>query len=232
MKILKLILLSMVFFLNSCGSNKTKSQTSNAERMEFTITKIQNEKDGQTLFLKDEKGVEFTTVISIPNGNFVEVEKGNRISLVAKEILEMHPAIIVSEDIKVITKKIATQTKIITNKSIYKIDEPIELSMEIKNTADTPFTFLPWGTPLENSFTRGCLQVIHNNEKVPYTGIMVKRVAPADKDYITLKKDETYSGKVNVLEGYKLTKKGKYSIQFEETYNGMPASNIITITIE
>lgn len=88
------------------------------------------------------------------------------------------------------------------------------------------------GTPLENRFTRGCIQVMYNGEKVPYSGIMVKRMAPTEKDYVTLKKDDTYSGKVNLLEGYKLTKKGTYTIQFEETYDGMSASNTITITVE
>lgn len=231
MKIFSIILSVIVLTFNSCGSTKSnKKSIDNSERMEFTITKIQNEKDGQTLFLKDDKGGQFTTVISIPNGNYVEVEKGNRISLVAKEILEMHPAIIISKDIKVL--KARTQISISTNKSTYKVGEPIELSMEIKNTSEKSYKFLPWGTPLENRFTRGCLQVNHNNEKVPYSGIMVKRMAPTDADYITLKKDETHSGKLNLLEGYKLTKKGKYTIQFEETYSGMSSSNTITITVE
>lgn len=250
MKTFSIILSVIILAFNSCGSQKDKTKTiDNSGRMEFTITKIQNEKDGQTLFLKDDKGGQFTTVISIPNGNYVEVEKGNRISLVAKEILEMHPAIIISEDIKVLDndnpfkaeyekteeeiywvnarttqandmggnpieclqiqkgktldkngewETICDQIKhfnyiegkyyqikvakkwlkdhkfladrspydlelitviskekdptyvspieinIATDKSTYKIGEPIELSMKIKNTSEKPYKFLPW----------------------------------------------------------------------------------------
>lgn len=332
MKLISIILSVIVLTFNSCGSAKNKANDN--KRMEFTITKIQNEKDGQTLFLKDDKNREFTTVISIPNGNFIKVETGNHISLIAREILERHPAIIISEDIKVLDnnnpftpkyekteeeiywinarktqangmvgniidclqfqqektlnkngewKVICDQIKhfnyvegnyyqikvakkwlkdhkfladrspydlelieviskekdptyvssinISTNKTTYKLGEAIELSMQIKNTSEKPYRFLPWGTPLENRFTRECLQILYNGQKVPYSGIIVKRVAPTEKDYITLKKGEIYNGKVNVLNGYKLTKKGTYTIQFEEKYDGMPASNVVMITI-
>ncbi|MGS2738256.1 hypothetical protein [Sinomicrobium sp. M5D2P17] len=126
----------------------------------------------------------------------------------------------------------SVQTTISTNKDVYKTGEPIELSLEVKNTGNKPYTFLPWGTPLENKFTGGCLKVADNNGAIDYKGIMVKRVSPTEKDSITLETGKTAVGKVNLLDGYKLKEKGIYTIQFEETYNGLPASNTIKVEIE
>ena len=199
------------------------------KRETFLITKVQPEKDGQTLFLENDKGEVFTTIISIPNGNFVEVNEGDKISLGIKEIMKMNPPAIVSKDIKVLT---SIETKITTNKSTYKIDEPIELSMEVKNTGKKDYTFLPWKTPVENRFTGPCLNIMYNNKRIDYSGIMVKRKPPTEKDYITLKTGAVTKGKVNLLDGYKLTEKGIYTIQFMEANKSLPKSNSIKIEIE
>ncbi|MDC6385782.1 hypothetical protein D2V93_08705 [Flagellimonas taeanensis] len=69
----------------------------------FSITKIEQGKDGKTLFLEDAKGTVYTTVISIPNGNYVDVEVGDRVQLEINEILEdMDPIIIVSKSVTVL----------------------------------------------------------------------------------------------------------------------------------
>lgn len=336
MKAIKLIMI--LFTITSCNTIKNKMNKNTDPRMEFIVHEIQNEKDGQTLFLKDDKGGNYTTIISPANGNFIDVEVGNRISLVAKLIMESDPAQIISKDIKVITENKSSKieyekteeeifwvssrktkangiwekpmecyqiqkskeldktgkwdilcedikdfnfiegkyyqvkvlrkwlknhknlmdrtpydlelitvlsrvkdetyinpvkTKISTTKSSYKLGEDIELLMEIKNTGEKPYTFLPWGTPLENRFTGKSLKVVYNNNKViNYTGIMVKRIPPTVKDYITLKTNEISMGKVSLFEGYKLSKKGVYTIQFKETYAGLPNSNIITIEVK
>lgn len=226
--ILSIVLLAVLF--TSCSSAKKKNELNNSSRSEYTITDIRNEKDGQTLFLSDDKGGKFTTVISIPNGNYVDVEKGDRISLVAKEILEMHPAIIISEHIKVLN---SVSSHLNTNKNSFNINEPIELTMTLTNAGESSYRFLPWGTPIEKRFTGDCLTVTHSDgTAVNYTGIMVKRMAPTDKDYITLATGDSASGTVNLLDGYKLDKKGTYTIQFKETYQGLPASNTINVTIK
>lgn len=336
--ITRIITVIILLTIISCRTTKNKMDKNTTSKMEFIINKIQNERDGQTLFLKDDKGGNYITVISPANGNFVDVKVGNRISLIAKEIMESDPAQIISKDIKVITSNESSKveyekteeetfwvnsrktkangiwgepvecyqiqksevlnktgnwdvvcdeieyfnfqegkyyqikvlkkwlknhenlmdrtpydlelitvlskvkdetyinpvkTKISTTKSSYNLGEDIELFMEIKNTGEKPYTFLPWGTPLENRFTGKCLEVVYNNsEAINYTGIMVKRVAPTDKDYVTLKTDEMAKGKVNLFEGYKLSKKGVYTIQFKETYTGLPSSNIITVEVK
>ena len=61
---------------------------------------------------------------------------------------------------------------------------------------------------------------------------MVKRKPPTEKDYITLKTGAVTKGKVNLLDGYKLTEKGTYTIQFMEANKSLPKSNSIKIEVE
>ncbi|MBP0904297.1 hypothetical protein ACFSKN_18615 [Mariniflexile gromovii] len=68
----------------------------------FTITKIEQGKDGQTLYIRNSENKTYTTVISIPNGNFVEVIEGDRIQIDIQEIIESDPPIIISNHIMVL----------------------------------------------------------------------------------------------------------------------------------
>lgn len=69
----------------------------------YSITKIQNEKDGRSLFLEDANGTEYITVISIPNGNYVDVEVGDRVKLEINEVIEdMKPILIISRSVEVL----------------------------------------------------------------------------------------------------------------------------------
>jgi hypothetical protein len=124
------------------------------------------------------------------------------------------------------------KTIITTNKEVYSIDEPIILSLEVKNTDKKPYTFLPWGTPLEKRLTKNCIQITHNGTPIPYIGILVKRIPPTEKDYVTLTINESLTGEINLQNDYKLTEKGTYKIQFKETYKGLPASNTVTINVK
>lgn len=71
----------------------------------YTITKIQAEKDGQTLFLKNDKGEVYITIISIPNGNFIKVQEGNVITFEVQDTLKMDPPALVSKNIKIVDGK-------------------------------------------------------------------------------------------------------------------------------
>jgi hypothetical protein len=121
---------------------------------------------------------------------------------------------------------------ITTAKSTYKLGEAIELLMTVKNNGNKRYTFLPWRTPIENSFTGEFMDVIYDNEKIEYSGIMVKRMPPTKNDYITLKPNESISGKTNLLDGYKFNKKGIYSIQYNDINDKLPASNLTLIEIK
>lgn len=91
-KILAMVLLISV----SCNTAKETKDV-------YSITEIQQEKDGKTLFLKDSNGTEYSTMISIPNGNYVEVEVGDRVRLEINEILlDMEPILIISKSVEVL----------------------------------------------------------------------------------------------------------------------------------
>ncbi len=96
------ILLVCLIFMGCLPSKNTSTIGTNDLEMKLTITKIRNEKDGQTLFMSDDKGGDFITVISFANGNWVEVDKGDIIILEAVEILESDPAQIISKNIRVV----------------------------------------------------------------------------------------------------------------------------------
>lgn len=227
------LLFSLALLIASCNTPKAgDSEEGQNSRMELMVTKIHNEKDGQSIFMQDDKGGQYTTIISIPNGNWIDLTIGDRISLVATEILESHPAQIISKDIKVIEHKQLVTTSISLDKTSYKPSEAILLTLTVSNSTSVAYTFLPWGTPIENRFTGDCLTVTLNGKELPYTGIMVKRMAPTDKDYITLQQGENTSGQVNLMDGYKLTEKGLYKVQFKEQYNGIPASNVVELRVE
>lgn len=330
-------LLFLAIFLVSCGASKNNNSTSNNNKMEFTVTHIKNEMDGQTISLKDDKGGDYITVISIPNGNFVDLKVGNRIQLTAEEIMESDPAQIISKDIKVIgggdsigeiyekeeeenywvharkttandmmgnpieclqlqkgttldkdgewlvicdpiedflyqegkyyqikvlkkwlknhemiadrspydlelvtvvsreidpTYVNPIKTIVSTNKKVYTSGEPILLGFEVKNTSTKPFTFLPWKTPIEDRMTGGFMNITHNGKPVRYAGIMVKRMPPTEKDYVTIESGKSVSGEIDLLEGYDLKSAGKYSLQFKEMYDGLPASNVVEIEVK
>lgn len=227
-KMKKLALLLMLSALVISCNTTQKS-------LEFLVTNIQPEKDGQTLFLENEKGQLFTTIISPANGNFIDLVKGDKISLVTKEIIEMEPPLIVSKNIKVIQKKHLKEaiiSSISMNKNTYKIGESIELEMKVENFGKEKFTFLPWKTPIENSFTGAFMEITFNNKIIEYQGIMVSRMPPSKKDYVTLKPKESITGKINLLDGYKFSKKGVYSVQFDGNNGKLPKSNIVLIEIE
>lgn len=230
-KIIAFLSLSALL-ITACNAPKNNNSNHNEHRMEFTVSKIQNEKDGQTIFMEDDKGGRYITIISPANGNFVELNVGDKISLVAETIMESDPAQVISKDIKIIGKEPSfVKIKISTDKKVYKIGEPIMLSFEIKNTGKKPYTFLPWQTPLEKRFTGDCMQVTHSGTAIQYSGIMVKRMPPTEKDYLTLQTNESASEKINLLDGYKLKEKGIYKIQFKESYQGLPASNEIEVEV-
>lgn len=93
----KVLLVGVGLMVFSCTSPKDGGDR-------FTVTHIEPGKDGQTLFLIDAEGDEYTTVISIPNGNFVEVHKGDSVKLDIAEVLDTNPVILISKSVEVMLK--------------------------------------------------------------------------------------------------------------------------------
>lgn len=230
-KTLTFIITTLLLF--SC--NSVKQTYTNLNKNEFLVIHKKNESDGQTVTLKDNNKKVYTTVISIANGNWVELKIGDTISLEVEDTIKMNPVHLISKNIKVISKKHlkeAVINSISTPKTIYNIGESIELDMKVENLGKEKFTFLPWKTPIENRFTGEFMEIFFNKEKIEYSGIMVKRMPPTKEDYITLKPNKSVTGKINLLDGYKFTNKGVYSVQFNGNNDKLPSSNVILIEIK
>ncbi|MGD1823654.1 MAG: hypothetical protein ACPKM0_12945 [Pleomorphochaeta sp.] len=122
-------------------------------------------------------------------------------------------------------------TTISLDKNTYKIDDPIYLTFEAKNTSAYSLTFLPWGTPLEDLLTNDCLDVYYNDELIDYQGILVSRMAPSEKDYISLISNDSVKNTINILDSYDFSKKGTYSIRFGKENYLLALSNTVVFEI-
>ncbi|MCA0960020.1 hypothetical protein LCL86_13255 [Muricauda ruestringensis] len=202
---------------------------------EYLVIHTKDEIDGQTVTVKDYNNKIYTTVISIANGNWVDLKVGDIISLEIEDIIKINPVHLISKNIKVISKKHLKErivSSISMMKDSYNLGESLELQMKVENLGKEKSTFLPWKTPIENSFTGEFMEITFDNKKIEYSGIVVKRMPPTEEDYITLKPNESVTGKINLLDGYKFTKKGVYSIQFDGNNDKLPSSNVILIEIK
>lgn len=106
--------LSLIFIFGIVSCKNSAPEHNNTQTPEIweegistitgLITEVKQEKDGQTIRLADNKGTEYTAVISIPNlrenaGQYREFKVGERISfkgnlspdkrMVVREVLEM-----------------------------------------------------------------------------------------------------------------------------------------------
>ena len=100
---MKITIISLLLTL-LIGCSTTKSNSIAIQKnviMEFTVTKIQNEMDGQTIFLKNDKKEKYKTIISPANGNFVELNVGDKISIKVESTIKSTPTQLISKNIRV-----------------------------------------------------------------------------------------------------------------------------------
>ena len=108
-----LLLTGFLALLVACEANKTTTDTPNPEisanastevweqgiqQISGTITKVTPEKDGQTIHLVNNKGIEYTAVISIPNlgDNDAQYRKfniGEQVTFKGEFVMDKHMAV-------------------------------------------------------------------------------------------------------------------------------------------
>jgi len=108
-----ILMLSFILIISSCNTNKTNQATEEASSEVWTegittitgiISSVTQEKDGQTIVLTNNKGIEYTAIISIPNlgenaSQYRKFEAGENVGfrgnlienqrMVVREVLEM-----------------------------------------------------------------------------------------------------------------------------------------------
>jgi len=109
----------------------------------------------------------------------------------------------------------------------------ISVTFRVQNNTNTDVTFCYWQTPLEKEFTADFFEIKHKGKLLEYNGALMKRKPPTEKDYITLKPNETKKQTIVINDAYNLNKVGTYSIQFlGSSINGLPNSQPISFIID
>lgn len=90
----------------------------------------------------------------------------------------------------------------------------VSLIFTLKNNSAEPVKVLKWGTPFEGEFTRDTFTIIHNGERAPYIGKLVKRLPPQKEDFIEIPANSELSEIVYLEDGYKIYAPGFYTVQY------------------
>ncbi len=111
-----------------------------------------------------------------------------------------------------------------------RIGSAVLIEMKVKNIGDKKAPFCQYHTPFEG-IKNNIFNIWRKDKALPYQGIMKKRIPPTANDYLTIKAGEEVSCSFE-LEGYDLSRKGSYQIQFKDNMiSGLPSSNTIAFTI-
>lgn len=97
----------------------------------------------------------------------------------------------------------------------YKKDEATSLIFEVVNPTDKPIRILKWNTPLEG-LRSDCLDVKRNGKPVPYVGIMVKRAAPTEDDFLTILPRKSVTNKVDLGVAYDMSSPGHVKVDYKK----------------
>lgn len=83
----------------------------------------------------------------------------------------------------------------------------------LSNATAAPVQVLRWQTPVDGA-DNDLFSVTQNGQPVAYTGRLVKRPAPADKDYIELAPGQSLSVEVDLSAYYDMRKGGQYTVRY------------------
>lgn len=105
------------------------------------------------------------------------------------------------------------EASLVAERSVYRASEGILLRFTLTNTSGTTLYVLPWGTPFDG-FKKDMFAVTTEGKKVPYIGMLVKRMAPSLEDYLVLEAGAQRSVVIDLTEGYAIQSRGKYDVSF------------------
>ena len=115
--------------------------------------------------------------------------------------------------------------------------DAVVVQLTLTNTGTAPAGLLRWLTP-EDGITSEIFAVERDGELVPYTGIRVKRAAPADTDYVFLGAGESVTWDVDLTDAYDFAVTGTYAVTYDVASddlfapNGDPSAFLVSNTVE
>lgn len=111
-----------------------------------------------------------------------------------------------------------------TIKDTVKTGEQVQLKFTVYNNADSVQQFCKWHTPFEPWISKYLDIRDESGEEVNYKGAMAKRIMPPPaSSYQKLNPKDSLTAKVDLLQGYNITKPGKYTV----FYNSQNMSGLI-----
>lgn len=99
-------------------------------------------------------------------------------------------------------------------KLIEATDQGVVVLLSLTNITDEDVFVISYETAL-NRLERDLFRIEREGEVIPYLGVMVMRAGPTAESWIRIAPGATVSAKVNLAEGYDLSRDGEYSIEYE-----------------
>ena len=89
------------------------------------------------------------------------------------------------------------------------------VAVDLTNLTDRSIYVLTWNIPYDGRLEASPFEVKRDGSPVPYTGVMVKRLAPELHDFVLLGPKEGINTTVNISDYYSMAETGKYTITFD-----------------
>jgi hypothetical protein len=93
----------------------------------------------------------------------------------------------------------------------------VVLMATLTNNGKDAVVFLPWNTPMEGKLRGDYLTVLEmpSGKRLDYQGLMIKRMAPKESDFITLGVGESLQQVTDITRGYNFCSHTEYALQFD-----------------
>ena len=127
------------------------------------------------------------------------------------------------------------------DKAFFGATNEVTLHVTITNPNADSIRVLGWFIPAEG-LTEPLFTVTRDGEPVAYLGMLVKRAAPTEQDYITLTAGESLTRAVNLSAYYDLSVSGNYAVRYDvawaelyakaDSNASLMASNTLNLFIE
>ena len=118
------------------------------------------------------------------------------------------------------------------SKEEFKQNQSIKIKTTVTNTSDKAARFCDYHTPFEG-IANEIFLVQKDGKKIPYQGILKKRIPPTKEDYIKLQAGKNTSCVVILNNDYDLSEPGEYTVQFKGSLiSGLPDSNELSFVVK
>jgi peptidyl-Lys metalloendopeptidase len=91
--------------------------------------------------------------------------------------------------------------------------EDVDVWFTLSNQSPRAVRVLKWELPLYG-FERNLFAVTRDGERVPYTGMLIKRAAPRPQDYVEIAAGGELAGRIELTAVYDLRLKGQYTLRY------------------